>query len=38
MSHDRRRRRLESCTWSTLLVAASTLALVLLLQAVHHTG
>ncbi|GAA2414310.1 hypothetical protein GCM10010420_49910 [Streptomyces glaucosporus] len=38
MSHERPRRRLESCAWTTLLVAASTLALVLLLQAAHRTG
>ncbi len=36
MSHRTRRRRLESCTWTTLLVAVSTVAVVLLAQAAHR--
>jgi len=33
MSHRRRRGRLESCTWTAVLVAASAVAMVLLLHA-----
>ncbi|WP_256462553.1 hypothetical protein [Streptomyces sp. ICN903] len=31
-----RRGRLESCTWTTLLVTVSAVAMVLLLQAAHR--
>ncbi|WP_269846176.1 hypothetical protein [Streptomyces carminius] len=36
MSHVRRRGRLESVTWTAVLVAASAVAMILLLQAARR--
>lgn len=36
MSHGRRRRPLESCTWTAVLMVVSAVALVLLVHAVQR--